>query len=190
VGTSPDVRARDRSLDVAVAAARDGAAWAYRELYEALAGRVCAYLGSHGASDAEDLTSEVFLRAFDGLPRFDGDASQFRSWLFTIAHNLVVDDHRRRQARPQVVQPAATGMDDVAGGNAEDDAMSALDTEAVRERLADLPPDQRNVLMLRIVGDFTVDQVADVLGKAPGAVKQLQRRGLTSLRRAFEGAPT
>jgi RNA polymerase sigma-70 factor (ECF subfamily) len=177
----------DQPLDEVVDAARLGAAWAYRVLYETFAGRVCAYLATHAASDPEDLTSEVFMRAFDGLPRFQGGEPQFRAWLFTIAYRVLVDDVRRRQARPQLTD-SLDARDDIAGGNAEDDALSLLGDEWVRRHLDNLPVDQRNVLVLRIIGDLTVDQVAGVLGKRPGAVKQLQRRGLAALRRRLEGA--
>ena len=63
--------------------------------------RVLGYLRAQGAREPEDLTSEVFLRVFDRLPQFTGDEPHFRSWLFTIAHRILIDDARRRQRRPQ-----------------------------------------------------------------------------------------
>jgi RNA polymerase sigma-70 factor (ECF subfamily) len=187
VGQLSRASASEQPFDEVVDAARLGAAWAYRVLYETFAGRVCAYLATHSASDPEDLTSEVFLRAFDGLPRFQGGEPQFRAWLFTIAYHLLVDDARREHARPQLTN-SLDARDDIAGGDAEEDALSLLGDDWVRRHLDDLPVDQRNVLVLRIIGDLTVDQVAGVLGKRPGAVKQLQRRGLAALRRRLEGA--
>jgi DNA-directed RNA polymerase specialized sigma24 family protein len=94
--------------DVLVAARRsDGEAW--QELYGAYAGRVHAYLRAQGAVDAEDLTSEVFLRVYARLDTFSGDEAQFRSWLFTVAHRILIDDVRRNRRRPQpTASPAAT----------------------------------------------------------------------------------
>jgi RNA polymerase sigma factor (sigma-70 family) len=169
-------------------AARRGDSFAYRELYEGLAGRVCGYLSVHGASDPEDLTSEVFLRVFRGIARFDGNERQFRSWVFTIAHHLVLDDRRRRGAR--IVANSFDGdvVERVAGGDVEDEAIDHLRADWVHEALAQLSPDQETVLTLRVVGDLSVEQVAKVVGKPVGAVKALQRRGLATLRRHMDGA--
>ena len=71
-------------------------------------------------------------------------------------------------------------------GSAEDDGLDRLGGEWVREVLQRLAPDQREVLLLRVLGDLTVEQIAAQLGKTPGAVKQLQRRGLASARRLLE----
>src|SRR4029078_1292409 len=85
----PGVRLRPGlDFDEVLVAARRGDPLAFRELYDALAGRVCGYLSVHGASDAEDLTSEVFLRAFRGLERFEGNERQFRSCAIRIRHPL------------------------------------------------------------------------------------------------------
>jgi RNA polymerase sigma-70 factor (ECF subfamily) len=171
-------------------AARRGDSCAYRDLYEALAGRVCGYLRCHGASDPEDLTSEVFLRAFRRLSRFEGGEPQFRAWVFTIAHNLLLDDRRRCGARVATSDLAGRGVDCVAGGDVEDEAMSNLRSDWVDDALAQLSPDQRSVLTLRVVADLSVEQVAKVMGKPAGAVKALQRRGLAALRRQVEGTVT
>ena len=166
-------------------AARSGAAWAYESLYGALAARVCGYLRLHGAPEPEDLTSELFLRVFDRLDGFDGGEAQFRSWVFTIAHRLLIDDRRRRDARPRTTQ-FVVSVESIAGGDAETDALGRLDVRNVEATLAALPADQRDVLMLRVLADLTVEEVARALDKRPGAVKALQRRGLARLRRHLE----
>jgi RNA polymerase sigma factor (sigma-70 family) len=123
----------------------------------------------------------VFLAAFRNLGRFSGDTAGFRSWLFTIAHRRLTDERRRRGRRP-----ATAPLDDVEGlvaGDVELEALASVGTDRVRRILDTLPADQRSVLALRILADFTVDQVAAVVGKSPGAVKALQRRGLARLRR-------
>jgi RNA polymerase sigma-70 factor (ECF subfamily) len=168
--------------------ARDGCPESTRWLYESVAGRVCGYLRVHGASDPEDLTNEVFLRVFDHLDTFDGDEHGYRSWVFTIAHRLLIDDHRRRSRLVETVELSGPVEESVAGGDVESDALAAVGDHEVATVLATLVPDQREVLTLRVVGDLTVDQVAEVLGKSRGAVKALQRRGVAALRRRFEEA--
>ena len=185
----PGVRLRPGlDFDEVLVAARRGDPLAYRELYDSLAGRVCGYLSVHGASDAEDLTSEVFLRAFRKLDRFEGNEKQFRSWVFTIAHHLLLDDRRRRGAR--IVTSAFDGdaVNRVAGGDVEDEAIDHLRSEWVTDALAQLSPDQQTVVTLRVVGDLSVEQVSVVTGKPVGAVKALQRRGIATLRRHLAGA--
>ncbi|GIG20267.1 RNA polymerase sigma factor SigD [Cellulomonas chitinilytica] len=178
----------DRFDDV-LAAARTGHGEAFESLYHDLVRPVAAYLRARGAPDVEDLTNEVFLAVFTGLPRFRGDQAHFRSWVFTIAHRRVVDAWRRR-ARTVATELVAD-PDPPACGSAEDDALALLATEGVVALLARLTDDQRDVLSLRVVADLTVEQTAAVLGKPVGAVKALQRRGLAAVRRIIsrEGVP-
>lgn len=162
-------------------AAQADAPWAYQRLFEWLCRPVAGYLRGHGAEDPDGLANDVFLRAFTNLRGFDGDETAFRSWVFTIAHNLLNDERRRIRRRPTVSdQPLADRPSLV---STESEAFSRLGTKRVDALLGELAPDQRDVLLLRIVADLTVEQVAQALGKTPGAVKQLQRRGLEALRR-------
>src|SRR5262245_66598345 len=89
---------------VNLALAQEGSPRACQWLYESLAGRVAGYLRLHGAREPEDLTSEVFLRVFDHLREFEGTEAGFRAWVFTIAHRLLIDDHRRAERRPRTVE--------------------------------------------------------------------------------------
>jgi len=167
-------------------AARAGEPWAWQELYDRLAGPVSGYLRMQGALEPEDLTSEVFIGVFKGIDRFVGDEQQFRSWVFVIAHRRVQDERRRRKVRPPVAEAES---DDPAlpGDEAEELALERIGHERVVALCERLVPDQRDVLFLRIVGDLTLEQVAEALGKSTGAVKALQRRGLAALRRLLEG---
>jgi RNA polymerase sigma factor (sigma-70 family) len=168
--------------------AQAGSPEACQWLYESLAGRVAGYLRLHGAREPDDLTSEVFLKVFDRLLDFAGDEAGFRSWVFTIAHRQLIDEHRRQSRRPQTVELSTPVTDSVAGGNAEADALHSMEQQHIAEVLEDLAPDQREVLTLRVVGDLTVEQVAEVLGKSRGAVKSLQHRGVAALRRRLQEA--
>ena len=168
---------------VYLARAREGSPAYCQWLYESLAGRVAGYLRLRGADEPDDLTSEVFLRVFDHLRDFDGDESGFRSWVFTIAHRLLIDEHRHASRRLQSVELSVHVTAMAAGGDVETDALRSLGDQETVRLLAGLKPDQREVLTLRIVGDLTVEQVAEVLGKSRGAVKSLQHRGVGALRR-------
>jgi RNA polymerase sigma-70 factor (ECF subfamily) len=138
--------------------------------------------------EPEDLTSEVFLRVFDRLTQFSGDELHFRSWLFTIAHRVLIDDARRRQRRPQTT--ALPARDDLlAAGDVEQEALVNVGADWADELVASLPDDQRAVLALRVTADLPLEQVAAILGKRVGAVKSLQHRALAALRRRFEEAP-
>ncbi len=164
-------------------AARAGGEWAYERLYRSLAPAVAGYLRVQGAAEPDDLTSEVFERAFSALGAFSGGEAQFRSWVFTIAHHRLADEWRRAARRPVRVdaEPPET-----AAGDVEDDALRQLATERVRRLCDGLAPDQRDVLLLRMLAAMTVEDIAKALGKSPGAVKALQRRGLATLRRQME----
>lgn len=166
-------------------AARAGAPWAFERLYTELAPVVTGYLRFQGAAEPDDLTSEVFLGVFAGLSSFEGTEQQFRSWVFTIAHRRLIDERRRAVRRPS--EPTDDpGTLDGPGGDAEVEALDALGLRRVYELCATLSPEQREVVLLRVVGDLTVEQVARTVGRSVGAVKALQRRGLTALRKKVE----
>jgi len=125
------------------------------------------------------------------IDRFDGNETAFRAWVFAIARNTGTDRARWRDRRPSV--PATA--DDLArlgpSGDAEADAMDGILLDGVRRVLDALTSDQRDVLLLRIVGGLTVEQVAGVVGRTAGAVKMLQARGLATIRREIQrGAVT
>ncbi|WP_051683844.1 RNA polymerase sigma factor [Blastococcus sp. URHD0036] len=173
-------------FDDVLAAARAGAAWAFEVLYRDLAPAVTGYLRLHGAPDPDDLASETFLDVFRGLAGFAGDEQGLRSWVFTIAHRRLVDDWRRRGRRPQLADGGDELVPDTAGGDVEDDVLDRLGTETVHRLCAGLPADQRSVLLMRVLADLTVEQVASALGRSVGSVKALQRRGLRRLREELD----
>jgi RNA polymerase sigma-70 factor (ECF subfamily) len=173
-------------FDTALAAARQGAGWAFSRLHRSVAPSVASYLRAQGARDPDDLTSEVFLAAFSSLSSFVGNEAQFRSWVFTIAHRRLIDERRARTRRPPPQSLDTEPFADRRAGSsesAEEAAIGVMGMQRVREVLEKLAPDQRDVIALRVMADLSVDQVATALGKQPGAVKSLQRRALASLRR-------
>lgn len=170
-------------------AAQSGARWACTNLWVDHAPAVTAFLRARGSAEPEDLTSEVFLAVFDQLDRFRGDEAAFRAFVFTIAYRRLTDELRRRSRRGHHDE-WDDELDVRRVPSAEDAALDNLADAATRELLEALPVDQRNVMLLRIVADLTVEQVAEILGKRAGAVKALQRRALTSLRKKLSRGRT
>lgn len=170
-------------------AARQGDEAAWGELYRGLAPAVLGYLRANGAPDAEDTLGEVFLQVARDVPSFYGEERGFRSWVFTIAHHRLIDARRHAARRPLelAAEPPEPREreEDVA-----DKALAKIGTEEVERVLELLSPDQRAVLLLRVIGDLSIEDVAKALGKRPGAVKALQRRGLAAIKRELgRGVP-
>lgn len=173
--------------DDRVAAATRGEAWALREVWQTLSPKVQGYLSGRGVADAEDLTSEVFIQVFERLPRFRGNEAALRTFVFSVAHARYVDHVRRASRRGNTVRFDAL-LHDAAADSAETQALKTISDERVRAALATLSPDQRDVVLLRVVADLDLVQTADVLGKSVGAIKSLQHRALATLRPLFEPA--
>lgn len=166
-------------------AARDGDRAALEALYRELAPAVLGYLRAQGGRDPEDLASETFVGMVRGLPSFDGDGRAFRSWVFSIAHRRLMDQRRRLARRRE--DPVGPGdLPEARGGDAEREAVDRLGDRWALEAVAGLTPEQRDVLLLRVLADVSVEDVARVLGKSVGAVKSLQRRGLLALARQID----
>jgi RNA polymerase sigma factor (sigma-70 family) len=171
------------AFEVVLAAARAGEGWAFEHLFGWLGRPVAAYLRGAGIEDPDGSTNEVFLRAFRSLDRFQGEEDRFRSWVFTVAHHLVVDERRRQARRPR---PAPLRDDAALAPDAADEALVTLGDERVRRLLASLAPDQRDVVLLRVIADLSIEDTAAALGKRPGAVKALQHRAMRALRARLE----
>lgn len=170
--------------DALVAAAQAGDAYALREIYSELAGTVCGYLRAKGVGDPEAVTSDVFLAVLPKLRTVTGGAAGLRRFVFTVAHARMVDAHREQARWPDLIEydPDA---DVRTVDSAELVAEEELGTERVVEILSMLPDDQREVITLRVVADLSLEQVATIMGRSTGAVKQLQRRALLSIRDAL-----
>ena len=167
-------------------AARAGEEWAWRALYAELAPALLGYLRARRADQPEDLLGEVMLQMVRDLPSFDGGKRDFRAWAFMIAHHRLLDERRRSARRPAEAMPPPEIARLGPLGDAEEDALRALSAERVGRLLAKLSPDQQSVILLRVLGELTFEQVAEVIGKTPGAAKALQRRGLEAIRHELE----
>lgn len=178
-GVGPSLRGE--TFETVLWAAQAGAGWALERIYEDLAPSVAGYLRLRGADDPQGLTNEVFIGVLRGIAAFVGDEDDLRSWIFTIAHRRVIDDRRRRSVRPETA-PFDPDRDDREAGDVEAEALVGIEDAWVRDVLTVLSDDQRDVILLRVLADLSVQRTAEILGKRPGAVKQLQRRGLLRLR--------
>jgi RNA polymerase sigma-70 factor (ECF subfamily) len=170
-----------------VDSARRGESWALTEVWRRYSPAVTGYLRGRGVGDPEDLTSEVFLQVFRRIHSFRGDESGLRTFVFSVAHARYVDE-RRRLARRGIDVEFVADDHGGAGDSAETEAIHQLATQRAVALIESLSPDQRDVLLLRIVADLSLEQTALVLGKKVGAVKSLQHRGLAALRPVVEAA--
>lgn len=175
----------DGEFEGILAAARSNDPRAFERIFTTLAPVVTGYLRLQGAREPEDLTSEVFVAVIRKLATFEGDEAGFRSWVFTIAHRRLLDERRRAVRRPYP-EPLAPDVDPVATDDVEGSVELSLEMERVSRLCDRLVPDQRAVLLLRLLGRLTIDEVAAALDKTPGAVKALQRRGFGAISRLIE----
>jgi RNA polymerase sigma factor (sigma-70 family) len=180
------VRRAERSFDDRVCAARGGDADAWSQLYYDVAPILIAYLRAQRLRDPEDVAGEVLLEVVRDLHRFTGDRQHFRSWVLAIAHHRLLDARRREQRRPSVPVPPDELGARLAPDDPEAAALATVGFGALEPALQTLTEDQRAVLLLRVVGDLSIADVALITGKRTGAVKQLQRRAVEAMRRALD----
>ena len=180
---------RLQNFEALLAAAQVGAPWACGAIWVEFAPAVTAFLRARGSREPDDVTSEVFIAVLDQLPKFVGGPAELRSFIFSIAYRRLVDELRMRTRRGEAAEFTA-GIDPRHMPSAEQEAIARLGDASALSLLDQLPPDQRDVMILRIVADLTIEQIADVVGKREGAVKALQRRALESLRKKLETTRT
>ena len=141
--------------------------------------RYC-YFRLGNIEDAEDAAIEILTNAFGSLARLSNQGATFRSWLFTIAHNEIVDFHRRSSRSPQMsLRESADRID--SGPTPEELALSSSEAAATRRLVAQLPDRPRQVVELRLAG-LTDSEIAQVLDMSNGAVRQAQFRAIVQLR--------
>lgn len=150
-------------------------------VYRSYAPQVLGYLTARGVEDPEATMQDVFLAILPRLETISGGAHGIRTFVFSIAHARMVDDHRKQSRTPQKL-PFDPELDSREDASAESAAMLRVAPGEVLRLLDVLVEDQKEVLTLRIIGGLTVEQVAEIMGKSAGAVKQLQRRALNRLR--------
>jgi RNA polymerase sigma-70 factor (ECF subfamily) len=173
----------DRELRLLVRRAQLGDRDAIEALYRRYADPILAFLTAcvGNRHDAEDLTTQTFVRVLESLPRFRFGDAPFSAWLYRIARNLAVDHFRgSARAQPLASVPAARGSE---MPSAEDVAMRWFGLASILRVLRVLPRDQQQVVLLKFVCSLANADIARIVGKSEGAVKALQHRALDSLQR-------
>jgi RNA polymerase sigma factor (sigma-70 family) len=178
--------AQQDPFNALIARARDGDAGAWSDLYHDVAPLLIGYLRAQRLPDPEDVAGEVLLEIVRGIDRFSGDRGGFRSWALSIAHHRLLDARRRDQRRPATPTPATELDTGWAPDDPEAETLAAIGFGQLEPALRDLTEDQRTVLLLRVIGDLSLADVARITGKRQGAVKQLQRRATEALRRTLD----
>ena len=175
-------------FDAVLAAAKRGSAWAWEAIFRDLAGPIVGFARGRGAPDPEDILQETFLSAAQDIHRFTGDENDFRAWIFTIAHRRVADAFRKLGREvPRVDRESAESEAEAKWlGDVEQDAMSSMSLVEVNTIVRGLTEAQREVLLLRVVGDLSVAETALILDKSEGTVRALQSRALKALREELD----
>jgi RNA polymerase sigma-70 factor, ECF subfamily len=178
----------EHTVQALVARAQGGDQAALTELYQQFAPRIQGYLARQLASssasvEAEDLTAEVFARVIEKIGGYEDRGLPFTAWLFRIAHNVLIDHHRRK---PKV---SLSPIEDAYEVH-EVGSFKELDSRFTRHQVGGaiglLTDDQREVVELRFLKGLNMAETAQMVGKSEDAVKKLQARGLAALRRALE----
>jgi RNA polymerase sigma-70 factor, ECF subfamily len=176
-------RDNDSYVRKLVERAQNGDRLALEELYLLHFDRVYSYLHMSVGSrhDAEDLTTQTFVKMLEAIGRFQWRSVPFSAWLFRIAHNLAMDHFRaNRRWQPEEEVPESVHGEE---SSAEEQALASLGQTSMLTLIERLSPEQRQVLTLKFVFRFSNAEAAAILDKTEGAVKSLQHRALASLQK-------
>ncbi|MFN8475003.1 MAG: sigma-70 family RNA polymerase sigma factor [Anaerolineae bacterium] len=180
----------DDEKDLAVRASRYDRD-AFGALYDRYVARIYQYVyyKTGSVNEAEDLTAQVFLRAWEAISGYEWRDYPFSAWLFRIARNLVVDYHRARRDTVTLDGPEdrseirPSGDDD-----APEKSLQALFTsQQLQQAISQLTEEQQEVIVLRFIEGYSTAEIAVLMGKREGAVRGLQFRGLATLRELIHG---
>ena len=166
--------------------AKQGDRDALEELYLIHFDRIYGFLhvSVGNRPDAEDLTTQTFVKMLESIGKFRWQSAPFSAWLFRIAHNLAMDHFRaskRWQPEEEVPEPPPDEST-----SAEAGALESIGQKSMLELIEDLSAEQRQVLILKFVFNFSNAEAATILGKSEGAIKSLQHRALVSLQKQLE----
>jgi RNA polymerase sigma-70 factor (ECF subfamily) len=162
--------------------AQHGDREALEELYLLHFDRIYSYLhlSVGNRHDAEDLTTQTFLKMLEAIARFRWRSAPFSAWLFRIAHNLAMDHFRAsRRWQPEEEVPESEAVE----ASAEEEALEAIGRRSMLDLIENLSHEQKQVLTLKFVFNFSNGESATILGKTDGAVKSLQHRALVALQK-------
>jgi RNA polymerase sigma-70 factor, ECF subfamily len=164
-----------------LAAAQEGNEPAFSRLWRDGNPPLLRYLRVIAPESAEDAASETWVHVVRGLARFRGDEQAWRAWLFTTARRRVIDQARRRSRRPEKALEEALPSQLPISPDAADLAIQHIDTRSAMALVAQLPPHQAEVILLRVVAGLDTETVARLVARTPGAVRVAAHRGLRRL---------
>jgi RNA polymerase sigma-70 factor (ECF subfamily) len=156
----------------------------FGKLYDRHFDRIYRYLYFKTGSPevAQDLTQEVFLKAWDAIDSYKLKGMPFSAWLFRIAHNQLVDHLRKKTRRKETALEETVAASDANPAALIEDSITIEELAAACARL---PEDQQEILSLRFAGGMSTAEVAQAVGKTEGAVKAIQHKALVALRRTM-----
>jgi RNA polymerase sigma-70 factor, ECF subfamily len=170
----------EAAFETILAQARAGDEWSFATLYRQIQPGLLRFLRGLAVGGAEDVAADAWLEVVRALDRFDGDEQHFIAWVFTIARRKAID--RSRYEGRRLTSPLADdGSYDAALPDTAELVVLADATDAAIALVRTLPPDQAEVILLRVVAGLETAQVAELVGKSPGAVRVLAHRGLKRL---------
>lgn len=168
-------------MEAVIARAREGDRDALGQLWRAYNHLLLRYFRGKGMADPDDLASTVWLEVANALQRFEGGEPEFRRWLFTIATRRRIDDIRASKRRDQHNARHEEWRAPVTTLSAADESEQAEALDRALALVRSLPPDQAEAVLLRVVADLSVAEVATILGRREGTVRVLVHRGLKRL---------
>lgn len=171
-----------------LAAAQGGNEDAFAVLWRDANPALLRYLRVVASDNAEDIAAETWVHVVRGLPKFVGDEAAWRAWLFTTARRRMLDQARLRKRHPAEPLGEMNAADVPVAAGAEQVAMDNIATEWAMSLLNQLPEQQAEVILLRVVAGLDTDVVAEMLGRTPGAVRVAAHRGLRKLATLLSGA--
>lgn len=170
-----------------IADAREGHPAAWTELYDRLAPMVYAYLRGQSLEDPDDVAGETFLQVVRDIHGFEGTERQLRSWVLAIAHHRMLDARRSRARRPAQSMPTEKLPQPTTADETAAPLLETAQWENIQAVLEQLTVDQREVVVLRVVNELTLEETAQVLDRTVGSVKALQHRAYNALRAHITG---
>ena len=174
----------DRQSEL-VLLAKAGDAEAFGHLYETYLDRIYRYIYFRVTDEqtAEDLISQVFTKAWENLDRYQPSGRPFIAWLYTIAHNTVIDHYRTRKDTVAIENTLSLASD---SPSPDEQVELHFEADNLRSALQTLTPEQQHVVVLKFIAGLTTDEIAAQLRKSPGAIRALQMRALQALGKQME----
>lgn len=175
---------KEEEIEKLVTESQRGDSAAFGKLYDIFIDPIYRYVHYRvGAADSEDLTELVFLKSWENVRQYKKGIRSFSSWIFRIAHNVVVDHYRSRHPEDELTEDIIDHRDEA---NSQKRAHQSFDQEILGKAMREIKDHYRQILILKYINDLTNDEIAYIMGRSHAALRILQFRALRSLRRVLE----